>query len=195
MKKRIISVMMIMALIVVSAIPVFAEETKVNKEEHKVENRVMGKITSINENYLTIDVATPKRKENNDINKSADIKDKPENRNIDDMFTLTGEKKTINISKAKFMGQVRIMNENKKDSSNNTNNSTNQDNSTDVKNQEKDKELTYKDFAVGDYAQVVLADDGSAVAKVVIKGGLFRNRPEGKPGNKPDKKPNDNNKA
>lgn len=179
MKKRIISVMMIMALIVVSAIPVFAEETKVNKEEHKVENRVMGKITSINENYLTIDVVTPttpKRKENNDTNKNTDAKEKPENRNIDDMFTLTGEKKTINISKAKFMGQVRIMNENKKDSSNNTNNATNQDNSNDVKNQEKDKELTYKDFAVGDYAQVVLADDGSAVAKVVIKGGLFRNR-------------------
>lgn len=194
MKKNILSMLMAIMMVVLSAMSVFAEETTAPKrEDHKIENEIAGKITSINENYVNIDVATPKKiekpergekpekSENKEVKKEDANSFKPEdNKNIEDMFTLTGEKKAINISKAKFMGEVRIMNDNNKDNADTTKNNT---------NNERSKELAYTDFAVGDYIRIVLADDGSNVAKVVMKGGLFRNKPEGQAGNKPNKKP------
>lgn len=187
MKKKILSVIMVVLMSIYSVVPVFAEETNTaKKEDHKIENAISGKITSINANYVNIDVATPKKMEKpEESNATNDSSKKEEKRNIEDMYTLTGEKKTINISQAKFVGDVRIMNE---DLKNNT------DKANDNKNQEKSKELTYSDFAVGDYIRIVLAEDGSNVAKVVMKGGIFRNRPEGQPDKKPDKKPEDKTK-
>ena len=191
MKKNILSMFMAIMMVVLSAMPVFAEETTAPKrEDHKIENEIAGKITSINENYVNIDVATPKKIERPERSEKSEKPEKKDNdantvkqeeqKNIADMFTLTGEKKTINISKAKFMGEVRIMNDNNKDNADTTKNNT---------NNEKSKELAYTDFAVGDYIRIVLADDGSNVAKVVMKGGIFRNKPEGQAGNKPNKKP------
>ena len=194
MKKNILSMFIAIMMVVLSAMPVFAEETTAPKrEDHKIENEIAGKITSINENYVTIEVATPNKIERPERSEKSEKPEKPEKKdnganifkqeeqkNIADMFTLTGEKKTINISKAKFMGEVRIMNDNNKD---------NVDATKENINNEKSKELAYTDFAVGDYIRIVLADDGSNVAKVVMKGGLFRNKPEGQAGNKPNKKP------
>lgn len=191
MKKNILSMFMAIMMVVLSAMPVFAEETTAPKrEDHKIENEIAGKITSINENYVNIDVATPKKIERPERSEKSEKPEKKDNdantvkqeeqKNIADMFTLTGEKKTINISKAKFMGEVRIMNDNNKDNADTTKNNT---------NNEKSKELAYTDFAVGDYIRIVLADDGSNVAKVVMKGGIFRNKPERQAGNKPNKKP------
>ncbi len=178
MKKKILSVLFIMVLSTFGAATVFAEETKENKQ--KIENQVVGKITAINSNYVTIDVALPNKREKNDIKNETENKEKfdvkkevenKENREIkdgiengekrskDNMFTLTGESKRINISKAKFMGSKKII-----DTNNNNNN-------------EKSKELTYSDFSVGDYIMIVLADDGSNVAKIVKKDGLARKRP------------------
>lgn len=179
MKKNILSVLMVMIMVTLSVIPTFAEETTISKkEEHKIENEIAGKITSINANYVNIDVAIPKKLEKPNKTNAANTTAKEEKKNIDDMFTLTGEKKTINIAQAKFVGDVRIMNGNNKNDTNKTNGTN---------NQEKSKELTYTDFAVGDYVRIVLADDGSNVAKVVKKGGLFRaGRPDGIPNGKPD---------
>lgn len=181
MKKKILSILMVALISITSVVPVFAEETNTTKkEDHKIENGIAGKITSINEQYVNIEVATPKKMDPKDKkDTTTNSATKEEKRKIEDLYTLTGEKKTINISKAKFVGNVRIMNANNKGST---------DDTKDKGNQEKNKELSYKDFAVGDYIHIVLADDGSNVAKIVSKGGLFRNRPDRKPDTKPDTK-------
>ena len=155
MKKKILSIVFIMVLAILSATAVFADGTNETKEnKQKIENQVVGKITAINSNYVTIDVALPNKKEKSNTKNEIENKGKDK----DNMFTLTGESKRINISKAKFMGSKKIIN---------TNNNNN----------EKSKELTYADFSVGDYIMIVLADDGSNVAKIVKKDGLARKRP------------------
>ena len=64
MKKKILSVIMVVLMSIYSVVPVFAEETNTaKKEDHKIENAISGKITSINANYVNIDVATPKKME------------------------------------------------------------------------------------------------------------------------------------
>ena len=156
MKKKILSIVFIMVLSTIAASVVFAAGTKENKKnKQKIENQVVGKITAINSNYVTIDVALPNKREKSNTKNEIENNEK---RNKDNMFILTGESKRINISKAKFIGSKKIIN---------TNNNNN----------EKSKELTYSDFSVGDYIMIVLADDGSNVAKIVKKDGLARKRP------------------
>ena len=163
MKKKILSIVFIVVLSTIGALVVFAAGTKENKKnkqnKQKIENQVAGKITAINSNYVTIDVALPNKKEKSNTNNEIENKDKNKDKDKDNMFTLTGESKRINISKAKFIGSKKII-----DTNNNNNN-------------EKSKELTYADFSVGDYIMIVLADDGSNVAKIVKKDGIARKRP------------------
>ena len=154
MKKKILSFLFVVMLSTLGATVVFADEIKESKgNNQKIENQVVGKITNINSNYVTIDVVLPNEKIKSDIKNE---KENREKRNKDNMFVLTGETKRIDISKAKFIGSKKIISKNK----NNSN--------------EKSKQLTYSDFQVGDYIMIVLADDGSNVAKIVKKDGFVR---------------------
>ena len=156
MKKKILSFLFIVMLSTFGATVVFADEIKESKgNNQKIENQVVGKITNINSNYVTIDVVLPNKKIKSDIKNEKESREK---RNKDNMFVLTGENKRIDISKAKFIGSKKIISEN--------NNNSN----------EKSKQLTYSDFQVGDYIMIVLADDGSNVAKIVKKDGFVRKR-------------------
>ena len=144
-----------------------------------MKNFVFGKITSISENSVTISVAEMKKPENGDGNKfdgnppekpnnqtndAAGKKDRPNltdeqiaemKKKMEEMTTLTGETKTIDISNATF-GNNRGIGQNNKDN-NSSNNSNN--------NQQTAK--TYKDYAVGDYISVELTGENSNVAKQV----------------------------
>ena len=81
-------------------------------------------------------------------------------RNIEDMFTLTGEKKTINIASADF-------NDNFKRNNDNTENTT----------------KTYKDFSVGDYVMIEATDNTYSTAKKIREigkrgfGGMNKDNP------------------
>lgn len=139
------------------------------------ENVVFGKIKSIDANSVTIEVATRKEMERPDGDKNNDNMRKPpenaqgnsqngnppEKPNLDNMFTLTGETKTINISQAEFGKDFRP-----KDLSANAqgNNSTNQ--ATDTKTK------TYADYAVGDYIMIEATDNTYATAKSVRDAGF-----------------------
>lgn len=83
-------------------------------------------------------------------------------KNLENMFTLTGETKTINIKNAEFGGFGR---EPKKDSNENNNSTTTKENT----------QKTYKDFAVGDYISIELTSSTSNQAKRVrAVGGMMR---------------------
>ena len=83
-------------------------------------------------------------------------------KNLENMFTLTGETKTINIKNAEFGGFGR---EPKKDSNENNNSTTIKENT----------QKTYKDFAVGDYISIELTSSTSNQAKKVrAVGGMMR---------------------
>ena len=150
-----------------------------------MKNFVFGKITSISENSVTISVAEMKKPENDNGNKfDGNPPEKPNNqindnqsngdaagkkdrqnltaeqiaemkKKMEEMTTLTGETKTIDISNATF-GNNRGIGQNNKDN-NSSNNSNN--------NQQTAK--TYKDYAVGDYISVELTGENSNVAKQV----------------------------
>lgn len=166
---------------------VFAENIEISKTERtkKIENEIIGKITAINATSVTIEVAerkemekpkdgqkpdgAPKEKPANDG--SQDKKEKP---NMDNMFTLTGNTKTINISSAQFVGGFR----GRKDGEKNKNNEAKNDNN-DVK-----KEKTYADYSVGDYISIELTDATSLTARTVrdaMFGGPRGGRPDGEP--------------
>ena len=78
--------------------------------------------------------------------------ERPEMPNMDDMFTLTGETKTINISNAEFVSgfRPRLNGQNANDSSNAT-----------------ETKKTYQDFSVGDYISVETTDSTYSTAKTV----------------------------
>ena len=148
---------------------VFADNIDTTQKEmpKKIENEVIGKITSINATSVTIEVAerkkmekpkegqlpngTPPERPTNDENQ-----DKREKPNMDNIFTLTGATKTINISSAEFVGGFGDRKDEGKDGSNqnNVNNQTN-------------KTKTYADYSVGDYICIELTDTTSLTAKTV----------------------------
>ena len=179
------------------------DTTNQNKEQREFkrpENEIFGKITAINANSVTISVATrkemekpPERPQGNNQNGNrpekpegdngntppekpqGDKQDgtRPERPNMDDMFTLTGETKTINISNAEFesgFGHRR----GGKDGQNDTNTA---DNSNETKK-------TYADFSVGDYISIEATDSTYATAKIVR--GAFGGGPRGFGGKKQD---------
>lgn len=149
-----------------------------------MKNLVFGKITAISENSVTISVAEMKKPENDNGKKfdgnppekpnnqtdnqtNGDISGKNERpqlteeqiaemkKKMEEMTTLTGETKTIDISNATF-GDDRGRGQNKNDN-NSSNNSNN--------NQQTTK--TYKDYAVGDYITIELTGENTNVAKQV----------------------------
>ena len=163
----------------------------------KPKNQVFGKITAISENSVTISLAEMKQPENgqgrnggqngnnngnNNQNQPPERKELTEEqkaemkKNLENMFTLTGETKTIDISSAKFNDFGR----GPKDGNNN--NSTSAANNENINKTEK----TYKDYQVGDYIAIELESETSNKAKSVrdawgMRGGMPRgDRGQGK---------------
>lgn len=160
------------------------------EEFKKPENEIMGKITAISENSVTISVAEFKKPENNngekpqEFDKKGTPPERPENaqmteeqlaefkKKMEEMFTLTGEIKTIDISQAKFDG-FRMSQKDEKDSSN------------DLSESQKTVK-TYKDYQVGDYIIIELTSETSNQAKSVRNAGMrgFGGPREGEKGKK-----------
>lgn len=175
----------------------------------KPKNQVFGKITAISENSVTISLAEMKQPENgqgrnggqngnnngnNNQNQPPERKELTEEqkaemkKNLENMFTLTGETKTIDISSAKFNDFGR---EPKDGNNNNSSSAANNENSNKT-------EKTYKDYQVGDYISIELESETSNKAKSVrdawgMRGGMPRGgRGQGK-GNGANNSNNTNN--
>ena len=132
----------------------------------KPENEVIGKITSINADSITINLAemkmpegrtdAPKQSNDNNGNNNNQNKERPEiNFNIDDMFTLTGTTKTYTIANANLIKNKRPK--------------LNKDEMKKKTREELEAEniATYTDFAVGDYVIIELESNASTTAKTV----------------------------
>ena len=159
-----------------------------NGKLEKPKNEVFGKITSISENSVTISLAEMKKPENGqgDFDKNFDGKGRnggqnknqaPERKelteeqkaemkkNLENMFTLTGETKTIDISSAKFNDFGRGP---KEGNNNNNSNAANNEKSNKI-------EKTYKDYQVGDYISIELENETSNKATAVREAFGMRN--------------------
>lgn len=168
----------------------------------KPENEIIGKIKSISATEVTIEVATRKEMENNqkendgmrkppefntnDTQNNTQNGNPPEKPNFDDMFTLTGETKTINIESAEFGKDFRPDDFNKDNKNSNAANNSNK-----AKTDEKAKTKTYADFAVGDYIMIEATDNTYATAKFV-RSAERMGGPRGGFGNKNDPPKNSN---
>ena len=225
MNKKIISIIMAIVLGVSTlSFSAFANNNNGNQQKwekkewqgkdkqgnfQKPENMIMGKITSISENSVTISLAefkmpdanttsnnnfTPPKRPANDNNGNKGKGNRPPRmatasnampprfdrdsnnmpqmseeqiaemkKNLENMFTLTGETKTIDISSATF------------DDFGRRNNDTNNNQTT----------KTYKDFSVGDYITIELESSTSNKAKSVrSSNGFGRGRFDMRPNNK-----------
>lgn len=168
----------------------------------KPENEIIGKIKSISATEVTIEVATRKEMENNqkendgmrkppefntnDTQNNTQNGNPPEKPNFDDMFTLTGETKTINIANAEFGKDFRPDDFNKDNKNSNAANNSNK-----AKTDEKAKTKTYADFAAGDYIMIEATDNTYATAKFV-RSAERMGGPRGGFGNKNDPPKNSN---
>ena len=161
------------------------QERQMSERPERPENEIFGKITAISENSVTISLAEMKKPEDmqkgfgngNGINKQSG--NRPEERKelteeqkaemkkkMEEMFTLTGEIKTIDISKADFNAFGRGPRDGKmKGADANANNNTNSD-------QKPTK--TYKDYQVGDYISIELESKDSNAAKTVKDAFMMR---------------------
>lgn len=172
--------LLISAMVVVgTTFSAFADTTNTvneKKQERKVpENMIIGKITAIDASNVTIQVATRKemeKKENgekgNPPEKPADGQLKqdgttpPEKPNMDSMFTLTGETKTINIASADFGKKMPQIDKD------NMKNKTEDEMKKEMEEAMKNAiAKTYQDYKVGDYIQVEATDNTYATAKRV----------------------------
>ena len=149
---------------------------KKQERPQKTENEIIGKITEISANSVTIALANRKLPENNNQDNNGqgfkgemppkpptDSNGEKQTINFDDFFTLTGESTTIDISSAKFDDFKEKM-KNKNDSSDSTNTTK-----------------TYKDYSVGDYVMIELTSATSKVAKSVrsmMRGGMGPREPK-----------------
>ena len=177
------------------------QESQQKEKPEKPKNQVFGKITSISENSVTISLAEMKKPENgqgrndeqkrdnsgnNNKNQPPERKELTEEqkaemkKNLENMFTLTGETKTIDISSAKF-----------NDFGIGPKNGKNDNNSSAANNENSNKaEKTYKDYQVGDYISIELESETSNKAKIVrdafgMRGDMPRgNKGQGFKGNK-----------
>ena len=164
--------LLISAMVVVgttfSAFADTVDATNQAKQERKMpENMIIGKITSIDASNVTIQVATRKEMEKKENGENGNPPEKPadgqlnqdgttrERPNMDSMFTLTGETKTINIASAEFGN---------KNSDNQNENTTDNTTKTNNKNWEK---KTYADYKVGDYIAIQATDNTYTTAKRV----------------------------
>ena len=167
------------------------QERQMGERPEKPENEIFGKITAISENSVTISLAEMKKPEDgqNGFGKgneqgirngqNGQSGNRPEERKelteeqkaemkkkMEEMFTLTGETKTIDISKADFNAFGRGPRNGKtKGADANANNDTNS-------NQKPVK--TYKDYQVGDYISIELESKESNTAKTVKDAFMMR---------------------
>ena len=152
--------------------------TNGQQRPQKPENEVIGKITAISANSVTISLAERKMPENNgqgfegqkppEFN-AQDLSgqtppEPPANGekptiNLDNFFTLTGESTTIDISSASF-DDFRMRFKDK----DNTNSTTT----------ETTAAKTYKDYSVGDYIAIELTSSTSKIAKSVRSAHMMR---------------------
>lgn len=173
------------------------QERQMGERPERPENEIFGKITAISENSVTISLAEMKkpedgqggfRPERNNQNENIGATGnqngfKPEERKelteeqkaemkkkMEEMFTLTGETKTIDISKADFNAFGRGPRDGKmKGADANANNNTNNNENS---NQKPAK--TYKDYQVGDYISIELESKDSNTAKTVKDAFMMR---------------------
>ncbi|MBR0038431.1 MAG: hypothetical protein IJP71_00325 [Lachnospiraceae bacterium] len=170
------------------------QERQMGERPERPENEIFGKITAISENSVTISLAEMKkpedgqggfRPERNNQNENIDATGnqngfKPEERKelteeqkaemkkkMEEMFTLTGETKTIDISKADFNAFGRGPKDGNKLQGAAINSNDN------VKESQK-VEKTYKDYQVGDYISIELESAGSNTAKTVRDAFMMR---------------------
>ena len=171
------------------------QERQMGKRPERPENEIFGKITAISENSVTISLAEMKKPEDmqkgfgkgneqgNRDGKNGQSGNRPEERKelteeqkaemkkkMEEMFTLTGETKTIDISKAdsNAFGRGPRKGKAKGDDTNVNNNTNNNENS--IQKQEK----TYKDYQVGDYISIELESKDSNTAKTVKEAFMMR---------------------
>ena len=175
------------------------QERQVGERPERPENEIFGKITAISENSVTISLAEMKKPEdgqgkfdkklddqgrkdeqkwnnNSNTNQPLEKKElteeqKAEMKNkMEERFTLTGETKTIDISKADFNAFGRGPKDGKtKGADANANNNTNNNENS---NQKPAK--TYKDYQVGDYISIELESSNSNTAKTVRDAFMMR---------------------
>jgi len=157
------------------------QEKQMGERPEKPENEIFGKITAISENSVTISLVEMKKPEDgqNGFGKGNEQGKRPEERKelteeqkaemkkkMEEKFTLTGETKTIDISKADFNALGRGPRDGKtKGADANANNNTNSD-------QKPTK--TYKDYQVGDYISIELESKDSNTAKTVKDAFMMR---------------------
>ena len=171
------------------------QERQMGERPERPENEIFGKITAISENSVTISLAEMKkpedgqgkfdkkfdgqgRKDEQKWNNNSNTNQPPEKKELteeqkaemkkkmEEMFTLTGETKTIDISKADFNAFGRGPRDGKmKGADANANNNTNSD-------QKPTK--TYKDYQVGDYISIELESKDSNTAKTVKDAFMMR---------------------
>lgn len=148
---------------------------QVRQERKMPENMITGKITAIDSNSVTIEVAVRKEMEKKENGEMGNPPERPEEwqgkqdgtmqhekPNEDSMFTLTGEIKIINIASADFgKNMPRFDRDSMKEKS----------------KEEMKKEMeeamqsatakTYQDYKVGDYISIEATDNTYAIAKRV----------------------------
>ena len=164
------------------------QERQMGERPERPENEIFGKIAAISENSVTISLAEMKnpedgqskfdknfdgqgRKGEQNKNQAPERKELTEEqkaemkKNLEKMFTLTGETKTIDISNAKFNDFGRAP----KEGYNNNNKSA-------ANNEKSNKiEKTYKDYQVGDYISIELENETSNKATAVREAFGMRN--------------------
>lgn len=173
------------------------QERQMGERPERPENEIFGKITAISENSVTISLAEMKKPEDGQrkFDKNFDSQGRKDKQNwsnngnqnqppekkelteeqkaemkkkMEERFTLTGETKTIDISKADFNAFGRGLRDGKAkgdDANADTNNNVNN-------NQRPEK--TYKDYQVGDYISIELESKDSNTAKAVKEAFMMR---------------------
>lgn len=171
------------------------QERQMGERPERPENEIFGKITAISENSVTISLAEMKKPEDGQgkFDKNFDSQGRKDEQNwsnngnqnqppekkelteeqkaemkkkMEERFTLTGETKTIDISKADFNAFGRGPRDGKtKGADANANNNANS-------NQKPVK--TYKDYQVGDYISIELESKDSNTAKTVRDAFMMR---------------------
>lgn len=172
------------------------QERQMGERPERPENEIFGKITAISENSVTISLAEMKkpedgqggfdkkfdgqgRKDEQKWNNNSNTNQPPEKKELteeqkaemkkkmEERFTLTGETKTIDISKADFNAFGRGPKDGNKLQGAAINSNDN------VKDSQK-VEKTYKDYQVGDYISIELESAGSNTAKTVRDAFMMR---------------------
>lgn len=126
------------------------KKVRVNTEKKVDTETIIGKISNISADSVTIQVATRKKREKNNENANAIVQNQTEIQkpSIEDRFTLTGESKIYSISSADF-GRKEAVNVNSEN--------------TDKK--VKGEKKTYADYKVGDYVRLTVNKETPTVVK------------------------------